>query len=88
LDALLSELKQARVGYVLVDSLNLRGAAWGRVRKVLRAHYPDLVDRYRVLHTNRKPYHAELMARSRRLAGLLGLRWRGVDMDGSSEGVS
>jgi len=88
MDALFRELEQAGIGYVLVDSLNLRGAAWGRVKKVLRAHYPDLVDRYRALHTNRKPYHAALMERSRRLAARHGLRWRGVDMDGASEGIS
>jgi len=85
LDALFTELKQARVGHVLVDSLNLRGAAWGRVRTALRAHYPDLVDRYQVLRTNRKPYHAALMERSRLLAAELGLRWRGVDLDAPNE---
>jgi DNA repair photolyase len=88
LDALFCQLKQAQVGYVLVDSLNLRGAAWGRVRAALRAHYPGLVDRYQVLRTKRKPYHAALMERSRRLAARHGLRWRGVDMDGASKGVS
>jgi DNA repair photolyase len=88
LDALFRELKQAGVGYVLVDSLNLRGAAWGRVRKVLRTHYPDLVDRYKVLHTNRKPYHVALMEKSRRIASKHGLRWRGVDMQAESEGRS
>jgi DNA repair photolyase len=88
LDALFRELKQAGVGYVLVDSLNLRGAAWGRVRKALRTHYPDLVDRYKVLHTNRKPYHAALMEKSRRIASKHGLRWRGVDMQAEREGRS
>jgi DNA repair photolyase len=88
LDALFRELKQAGVGYVLVDSLNLRGAAWGRVRKVLRTHYPDLVDRYKVLHTNRKPYHVALMEKSRRITSKHGLRWRGVDMQAESEGRS
>ncbi|NIN65248.1 MAG: radical SAM protein, partial [Anaerolineae bacterium] len=30
LDELFGELKRVEVGYVLVDSLNLRGAVWGR----------------------------------------------------------
>jgi DNA repair photolyase len=85
LHALFAELKQARVGHVLVDSLNLRGAAWGRVRKTLRVHYPDLVDRYRALRSNRKPYHAALMDRSRCIAEEHGLEWRGVDMDGDGQ---
>jgi len=73
------------VGYVLVDSLNLRGAAlrpgsgqaWGRVRKALEAHYPDLVEGYRMLSADRKPYHEALIKRARRLAARRGLSWKG-----------
>ena len=36
LDALFAELKRAGVGYVLVDSLNLRGAVRGRLTRVLK----------------------------------------------------
>jgi DNA repair photolyase len=88
LHALFTELKRARVGHVLVDSLNLRGAAWGRVRRTLQAHYPDLVDSYQALRNNRKPYHAALMERSRRIAVEHGLEWRGVDLDGDEEARS
>jgi DNA repair photolyase len=84
LDALFAKLREARVGYVLVDSLNLRGAAWGRVRKTLGAYRPELVDKYRALRSNRKPYHAALMERSRRIAAQYGLVWRAVDMDGGN----
>jgi DNA repair photolyase len=79
-DALFAELKQAGVGSVLVDSLNLRGAAWGNVRQVLATHYPDLLPGYRTLATNRKPYHAGLMARTRQTAEKLGLSWRAVQI--------
>jgi DNA repair photolyase len=85
LRALFAELAKARVGYVLVDSLNLRGAAWGRVMRVLKAHYPELVDQYRALRSNRKPYHAALMERTRRIAAEYDLEWEGVNLDGPAE---
>jgi DNA repair photolyase len=77
-DALFAELKRVRVGSVLVDSLNLRGATWGRLRQLLQVHYPDLLAPTRALATNRQPYHAALVARTRRLAGRHGLTWRAV----------
>jgi DNA repair photolyase len=80
LDALFGELKRAGVGYVLVDSLNLRGAAWGRVRKALEAYYPDLVEAYRALLTDRKPYHEALMDRTRLIAERHDLPWKGVEL--------
>jgi DNA repair photolyase len=78
LDALFAELRRASVGYVLVDSLNLRGAAWGRVRAALEAHDPDLVEGYRGLAADRNPYHAALMDRTRRIAARHGLPWKEV----------
>jgi DNA repair photolyase len=79
-DALFAELKQAGVGSVLVDSLNLRGAAWGRVRQVLETEYPDLVESYRALAADRRPYHAALMDRTRQTAERHGLAWRAVQI--------
>ena len=76
LDTLFGELKRVGVGCVLVDSLNLRGAVWGQVRKALEAHYPDLVEGYRALLTDRKPYHEALMERARRIAAKHGLAWK------------
>jgi len=78
IDALFAALKDARAGSVLVDSLNLRGAAWGRVRAVLELHYPDLVAPYQALAADRRPYHAALMDRTRRLAAHHHLAWREV----------
>ncbi len=78
LEEVFGELKRVGVGYVLVDSLNLRGAVWGRMRKALEAHYPDLVEGYRALLANRKPYHEALMERTRRIAERHGLSWKGV----------
>ncbi|MBU0491451.1 MAG: hypothetical protein KKB13_06340, partial [Chloroflexi bacterium] len=79
IDALFGELKQAGVGYVLVDSLNLCGAARGRVTKVLEAHYPDLVTDYVALARDRQPYHDALMARTRAINARRGLAWRGAN---------
>jgi DNA repair photolyase len=86
IDALFAELKRVGVGYVLVDSLNLRGASWGRMRKALEAYYPDLVEGYGALLTDRKPYHETLMQRTRRIAARHGLSWKGVDLGYSEQG--
>jgi DNA repair photolyase len=77
-DALLAELKRAGVGSVLVDSLNLRGAAWGRVRPVLEALDPGLLATYGALAVDRQAYHAALMETTHRLAERHGLAWRAV----------
>jgi DNA repair photolyase len=84
LDALFSALKQVGVSAVLVDSLNLRGAPWGRVRRTLELHYPDLVEAYQTLAVDRKPYHAALMERTHRIANKVGLSWNAVGI--ASEG--
>jgi DNA repair photolyase len=80
IDALFRELRRAKVGYVLVDSLNLRGATWGRMRKSLQTHYPHLVSSYGALRTDRRPYHDALMERTRRIAEKHGLSWKGVTL--------
>ncbi len=78
ISALFAALRRAGVGSVLVDSLNLRGATWGRVRQVLEDHHPTLVEPYRTLAADRRPYHASLMDRTRRLATGHHLTWREV----------
>ena len=73
IDALFRELARAGVSYIIVDSMKLSGAIWGRVRRVLESHYPDLVEGYRHIAANRKPYHQALMGRAQRLAEKHGL---------------
>jgi DNA repair photolyase len=79
-DALFAELKRAGVSSVLVDSLNLRGPTWGRVRPLLEAQDPDLVATYSTLASDRHAYHAALMETTRRLAERHGLSWRAVQI--------
>jgi DNA repair photolyase len=76
MDALFGELARADVSYIFVDSMKLSGAIWGRVRKVLERHYPDLVEGCRHIAANRRPYHEALMARARTLAEKHDLAWR------------
>jgi len=82
IDALFGELKRVGVGCVLVDSLNLRGAVWGQLKKALEAHYPDLIEGYRALLADRMPYHEALMERTCRIATRRGLSWKGVTEEG------
>jgi DNA repair photolyase len=77
MDALFGELAKAGVSYIFVDSMKLSGAIGGKVRRVLERYYPDLVEGYRYIATNRKPYHEALMARARMLAEKHGLAWGG-----------
>lgn len=73
IDALFGELQRAGVSRVFVDSLNLCGAAWGRLQRVLAAHYPDLLPLYQALRRDRQPYHRALLERARRIASRHGL---------------
>ena len=75
MDVLFEELARVDVSYIYVDSMKLSGSIGGRVRRVLERHYPDLVDGYRHIATNRVPYHEALMARARELAEKHGLAW-------------
>ena len=75
MDALFGKLAKAGVSYIVVDSMKLSGAIGGRVRRVLERHYPDLVEGYRHIAANRRPYHQALMARARMLAEKHGLAW-------------
>lgn len=68
IDALFGELKRTGVSHVLVDSLNLCGAAWGRLQRVLAAHYPDLLPLYQALRRDRRPYHRALLERAHQIA--------------------
>jgi DNA repair photolyase len=77
MDALFGELARAGVSYIHVDSMKLSGAIGGRVRRVLERHYPDLVEGYRHISANRRPYHEALMSRARILAEKHGLAWGG-----------
>lgn len=73
IEALFRELKGAGVKRVLVDSLNLKGAMWGRVKRAISIHYPDLLEAYRVLTTDRKAYSSLLGERAQRAAAKYGL---------------
>jgi len=73
IEALFRELKEAGVKRVLVDSLNLKGAMWGRVKQAISTHYPDLLEAYRLLAADRKGYSALLGERAQRTAAKYGL---------------
>ena len=74
--ALFGGIVRAGVKSILVDSLNLTGAAWGRVRTVLEEHYPQLVPHYLSLLPHRWPYHNALMERAQQIATRTGLAIR------------
>jgi DNA repair photolyase len=76
IEALFDELAKAGVSYIIVDSMKLSGAIGGKVRRVLERHYPALVEAYRHIAADRRPYHEALMARAKRLAEKHGLACR------------
>jgi len=76
MDALFGELAKVDVSYIIVDSIKLSGAIGGKVRRVLERHYPDLVEGYRHIAADRRPYHEALMDRATRLAEKHGLACR------------
>lgn len=75
MDTLFGELARVGVSYIIVDSMKLSGAIWGRVRRALEDHYPDLVEGYGHIAANRQPYHEALVAKAQKLAQKHGLAW-------------
>jgi DNA repair photolyase len=65
-DAMFAALAKVGVSHVLVDTLNLRGAQWGRLQLALQHHYPHLLEAYRAVRRDRRS-HATVLAQ--RVAG-------------------
>ena len=76
LDTLFGNLARLGVSYIIVDSMKLSGAIGGKVRRALERHYPDLVEGYRHIAADRRPYHEALMIRVQKLAEKHDLTWR------------
>ncbi len=76
IDALFHAIKEAGGRGVLVDSLNLYTAVWGRMKRVIEKEYPELAPLYLELLADRGPYHQALMERARRIADRYGLEWK------------
>lgn len=68
MEALFRELARVGVSALIVDSMKLSGSVWGRVRKMLERHYPDLLAGYQFTAQNRQPYHKALLTRAQSLA--------------------
>jgi len=55
INAMFAALAQVGVSHVLVDTLNLKGALWKRLRRVLETSYPRALEAYRnILHDRRE----------------------------------
>jgi DNA repair photolyase len=67
-DAMFAALAGVGVSHVLVDGLNLKGAQWGRLRRALERHYPDLVKAYDSVRRNERGYSTVLAQRVARAA--------------------
>jgi DNA repair photolyase len=66
--AMFAALSAVGVSRVLVDTLNLTGAVWGRLLRVLEQNYPDVIAPYRYLQQDRRGYAAALAERVARAA--------------------
>lgn len=76
IEALFSTIADIGVGWIWVDQLNPRPRVWEAVAELLRAHFPDLLPRYRALLFDapvRDEYVAGLHRRVRAAAQRLGI---------------
>ncbi|MGD0794087.1 MAG: radical SAM protein [Dehalococcoidales bacterium] len=74
--ALLKAIKDAGVDYFYVDKLNLRYGVWPALLKMLREHYPYLVEEYRKIFFQpaaHMGYADNLAERARQTAARLGI---------------
>jgi len=68
INALFATLAQVGVSYILVDTLNLKGAQWKRLRCVLESNYPQALEQYRLIQHDQRAYARTLAARVARAA--------------------
>lgn len=74
--AVLKELKGAGVDYFYLDKLNLRYGVWPALTKLLRDHYPALLEEYRKIYFNniaKADYMDKLAATVNSVVNKLGL---------------
>ncbi len=68
IDAIFATLAQVGVSYILVDTLNLKGSLWKRLRRALESNYPQVVEQYRLILHDRREYATTLAERVARAA--------------------
>ena len=68
IEDMFAALAETAVSHVLVDTLNVKGAQRGRLFTTLQSHYPEQVDRYRLIRHNRRGYAQALASRVARAA--------------------
>lgn len=68
IDAFFAALAQTGVSHILVDTLNLTSASWGRLQPILEKHYPEVLDVYRLIWQDRHGYATALAKRVARAA--------------------
>ncbi len=68
MDKMFAALSETAVSYVLVDTLNVKGAQRGRLYRMLESYYPEQLDHYRLIQHDRRGYAQALAARVARAA--------------------
>jgi len=68
IEALFAALAGVGVSHILVDTLNLKGALWGRLYRVLQSNYPQVLEEYRLIWHDRRGYARALAERVARVA--------------------
>ena len=68
IDALFAALAEAGVSRVLVDTINLKGSLWKRLRSALQESYPEVFDQYGLIQRDPAGYARALAERVARAA--------------------
>jgi DNA repair photolyase len=63
IDGLFATLAEVGVSRILVDTLNFKGALWGRLRHALQDTHPQLIEQYRMIQRDPIPYSRALAER-------------------------
>jgi DNA repair photolyase len=68
IDALFATLAKVGVSRILVDTLNLKGALWGRLRRALQDGDPEVLEQYLLIQRDPSAYSRALAERVARAA--------------------
>ncbi|MFH1584373.1 MAG: radical SAM protein [Actinomycetota bacterium] len=68
INEIFKEAVKAKVGNILIDSLNPYPKVWGKVKRLIEKKFPEVLDYYKFFYYERNLYKQELLTKIKRIA--------------------
>ncbi|GAH20186.1 unnamed protein product, partial [marine sediment metagenome] len=68
INEIFKEAVKAKVGNILIDSLNPYPKVWGKVKRLIEKKFPEILDYYKFFYHDRNSYKQELALKVKKIA--------------------